>query len=178
MILLTLRLPRTFTPPSLLYTPRQMGKYVHPPAPEQTTKLSDHFSGLLFSGDVFNTLLEIGLVSTFFIMPADWGPIGSMSPRTVGYFSIAQSLFTRLYNTYLEAAFFAFPQYRTQPAIEHKLIKNKQDLTGRQVEQQEKLVFHDRLTLITGAMLNLALYLLIPGFYPDPAAVKHTILTR
>jgi len=141
-----------------------------PNAHTTPTKLSDHMSGLFFSGDVTNTLIEVLFLTLFFVMPNEYAPAGSMLPSTLGMFSVGKSLFTRFYNSYLEAVFFAFPQHRTQPAMEHKLVKCKQDLTGRLLDQQNVLVYHDRMTLITDSFLNLALYLLIPAFYPAMAS--------
>ena len=75
----------------------------------------------------------------------------------------------RFYNAYLEACYYAFPQYRTQPPKEHAL-KKKGDLCGRDREQLELLVWHDRLTYITQTLLHYAIYYAFPGFYPPSKA--------
>ena len=84
-------------------------------------------------------------------------PGSSMSPFQVGMFALAKSVFTRLYNAFQEAVFFAFPKGRTQPLAEHKLAKSGNDLNGRDKKQQDTLVAHDRLTLITDSVLNIIL---------------------
>jgi sterol desaturase/sphingolipid hydroxylase (fatty acid hydroxylase superfamily) len=139
--------------------------YVYAPATVETTVWTDHMSGLLFSGSVTNTLIEIGFLLIFFLIPASHTPVGSMSAATLGCFSIGKSLFTRFYNSYLEAVYFAYPAGRTQPPSEHKL-KSKEDLVGRDLEKQNVLVWHDMMTLITDSVLNLTLWYCVPGFYP------------
>lgn len=79
------------------------------------------------------------------------------------------SLLVRCYNAYLEGCYFAFPQYRTQPVKEHAL-KKEGDLCGRDREQLELLVWHDRMTYITQTLFYYALYYAIPGFYPEAKA--------
>ena len=139
--------------------------YTHPPAPSSPSKLTDHMSGLLFSGSYLNTFIELLFLAVLFNIPPSLAPSASMPPRALFNFALGKSLFTRVYNAYLEAVFFAYPQHRTQPSDDHKL-KKQQDLTGRDQVQQDTLVYHDRMTLITDNLLNITLYLLIPGFYP------------
>jgi len=72
----------------------------------------------------------------------------------------------RLYNAYLEACFFSFPQYRIQPVKEHALAKAGKDLCGRDKLQLATMVWHDRATLVSQFGLNVLLYYLLPGYYP------------
>ena len=81
----------------------------------------------------------------------------------------AGSFFRRVYNPYLEACFFAFPAYRTQPAEEHAL-KQKEDLCGREVKQLDALVWHDRMTLLSTFALDVLVYYALPGFFPAKLA--------
>ena len=76
------------------------------------------------------------------------------------------SLAIRIYNTYLEYCYFSYPQYRTQPPKEHVLKKCGKELCGRDREQLELLLWHDRLTFITQTLLYYGLYYAVPGFYP------------
>ena len=67
--------------------------------------------------------------------------------RAISFSKLAESFLkavvTRVYNTYLEAVFFSFPQFRTQPSREHAL-KNKKDLCGRDMQELETIIYHDR----------------------------------
>jgi len=83
----------------------------------------------------------------------------------------------RLYNSYLEAMYFTHPQYRTQPPKEHALKKGK-DLCGREQEQLDTLLYHDRITTITQIGLEVAIYFTIPGFFPENIPVNSPFYVR
>jgi len=138
--------------------------FVEPP---QTQSPSAHFSSLLMSGSVTNTMIELTLLVGITILSLCHGvnTTGSMPLRDVGIYLWSAAVFRRLYNTYLEACYFSFPKYRTQPANKHKLHEI-QDLNGRDLEQLEKLKFHDALTIVSQFALELTIYWMIPGFYP------------
>jgi len=85
----------------------------------------------------------------------------------------ASAIVNRLYTSYLEAVYFCFPKYRTQPPHEHTLRRARKDLSGRELGQLEQLNWHDRMTLLSQFALNLGLYYTLPGYYPS-AAASHT----
>lgn len=94
--------------------------------PEEGLRFRDHFSSLLFSGDWGLTLLELGslagLTTAAVLLPAEKVNVeGSMPLRELAALLWTKVAVTRLYNTYCEAVFFAFPQYRIQPPREHAL---------------------------------------------------------
>jgi len=132
-------------------------------------KWSLHFSSLLFSADVPATVMEVVLVGTLILVSALFPEMvqmeGSMPLLEVGVFMVFLSLLRRLYNSYLEAVFCSFPQYRTQPVKEHQLKATK-DLTGRDLTQLASIVRHDRLTLLSQFLLDVSFYFIIPGYYP------------
>ncbi len=66
---------------------------------------------------------------------------------------------------------------RTQPPHEHALA-GKADLNGRDVEQLEALVWHDRMTMISQLALEVFVYCSLPGFHPDPSAPAHGRVER
>jgi sterol desaturase/sphingolipid hydroxylase (fatty acid hydroxylase superfamily) len=132
----------------------------------------DHFSSLLFGGSWENTLVEHVLLvlpfcAMFFLGNDKLNVDGSMPFSEVAIFFVVASIVRRIYNAYLEAVYFTFPKYRTQPPREHKLKKLKKDLCGREIKQLEILEGHDTWTLISQALLNFAFYFALPGFYPD-----------
>lgn len=142
------------------------------PAEEDEQRVMPHFSSLLLSGDWFSTGMELallgGLAAAAYGLPSAQVDVnGSMPLRHLALYFVAASVFRRVYNSYLEACYFAFPQHRTQPVREHKL-KTIKDLCGRDLKQLQTLVVHDRLTLVTGFALDVATYYAIPGFYPIP----------
>eukprot|EP00038_Savillea_parva_P012754 m.206747 g.206747 ORF g.206747 m.206747 type:complete len:394 (-) comp23455_c0_seq1:496-1677(-) len=142
--------------------------------PDHTLPLSAHFSSLLFSGSVWNTALEGALLMGMLglaLVPGVDTP-GSMRLWDLALFMLAASVFRRLYNTYLEACYFAFPDVRTQPPREHAL-KSHKDLCGRDLQQLATLEFHDSLTMTSQFALELALYWGVAGFHPSPT-VSHT----
>ena len=138
--------------------------------PPEKLKFREHFSSLLLSGDLSLTLLELGslggLAAAAWLLPPDRVNVkGSWTLKELAAFLCTKAVVTRVYNTYLEAVFFTFPQYRTQPSREHAL-KNKKDLCGRDMKELETIVHHDRLTLISQFAFNVGLYYAIPGYYP------------
>eukprot|EP00929_Paragymnodinium_shiwhaense_P089363 TRINITY_DN4950_c1_g1_i1.p1 TRINITY_DN4950_c1_g1~~TRINITY_DN4950_c1_g1_i1.p1 ORF type:complete len:411 (-),score=92.05 TRINITY_DN4950_c1_g1_i1:246-1478(-) len=152
----------------------KLEEYVHK-EPERKLKASEHFSSLLLSGDLPSTVLElcllIGLTGSALWLPGDIVDVkGSMPLWEVAAFFWASSVVTRVYNNYLEACYFAFPQHRTQPPREHAL-KTGKDLCGRERSQLEFLVAHDRMTLLSQFVFGIAIYYLLPGYYPACEAV-------
>ncbi|CAK9005453.1 unnamed protein product [Durusdinium trenchii] len=138
--------------------------------PPEKLKFTEHFSSLLFSGDLGLTLLELGslgsLVAAAFLVPPEKANVkGSWTLKELAGFLCAKAVVTRLYNTYFEAIFFSFPQFRTQPSREHAL-KNKKDLCGRDMKELQTILYHDRLTLISQFAFNVGLYYAISGYYP------------
>eukprot|EP00445_Apocalathium_hangoei_P062543 CAMPEP_0204105180 /NCGR_PEP_ID=MMETSP0360-20130528/196357_1 /ASSEMBLY_ACC=CAM_ASM_000342 /TAXON_ID=268821 /ORGANISM="Scrippsiella Hangoei, Strain SHTV-5" /LENGTH=176 /DNA_ID=CAMNT_0051054607 /DNA_START=33 /DNA_END=563 /DNA_ORIENTATION=- len=139
--------------------------------PEERLRFRDHFSSLLFSGDWPLTLLELaslcGLTAAACLLPPEKVNVpGSMTLKEVSAFLWTKSLVTRIYNAYCEAIFFAFPQHRIQPSREHAL-QAKKDLCGRQLQELETIVRHDRITLVSQFLLNVGLYYALPGYYPE-----------
>jgi len=142
------------------------------PAKEDERRMMSHFSSLLLSGDWLSTSMELlllgGLAAAAYCLPSEQVNVKKSMPlRHLALFFVAASLFRRVYNSYLEACYFAFPQHRTQPVREHQL-KIIKDLCGRDLKQLQILVVHDRLTLVTSFALDVATYYAIPGFYPIP----------
>ncbi|GMH47668.1 hypothetical protein TrRE_jg13505, partial [Triparma retinervis] len=109
------------------------------------------------------------LILLFFISSnPNYDVEGSFTLRHLFIYFLTTSLFRRIYNAYLEACYFHFPKYRTQPEKEHLLIKKAKDLNGRDSKQLSLLVWHDLGTYLSTTALDLAVYYLIPGFYPPP----------
>jgi sterol desaturase/sphingolipid hydroxylase (fatty acid hydroxylase superfamily) len=137
--------------------------------PSEKLPWSKHFSSLLLSADVTNTVLEVGFLLSLtlasIMYPGRYDTPGSMRLSQLVAFLTAASVLRRVYNSYLEAVYFAVPSRRIQPVNEHAL-KSKRDLNGRDEEQLESLVYHDRLTLISQLSLVMVLYTCVPGFYP------------
>merc|ERR1712212_744908 len=133
-------------------------------------KWSNHFSSLLLSGDIPATVVEVVLVVSLMVVstmyPHQVQATHSMPLLHLAYFFILFSVIRRLYNSYLEAVFCSFPQYRTQPVKEHAL-KTEKDLTGRDLTQLASIVKHDRLTLISQFLLDVSIYFMVPGYYPE-----------
>lgn len=141
--------------------------------PSDGIPMAEHFSSLLLSGDLHLTFLELALLlalSCAALLPGDFidGPPGSMSFVDMVTFMWATAVVRRLYNTYLEAVYFTFPQYRTQPPHEHSLKKQRKDLMGREQEQLDRLVWHDKMTMVSQVALEIALYYGIAGYFPAP----------
>ena len=151
--------------------------------PNHTEKLKfdHHFSSLLFGGSISNTSIELILLIIPFIANHWYTKIhdnavtrlldvkGSMSFQELALFFVICSIVRRIYNAYLEAVYFTFPKLRTQPLHEHRL-KQKKDLMGRDIEQLEKIDWHDKGTMLSQFVLNFGLYFLLPGFYPAAAS--------
>ncbi|CAJ1402314.1 unnamed protein product [Effrenium voratum] len=141
--------------------------------PSERLSFREHFSSLLLSGDRGLTLLELGslgsLAAAACLLPQK-DVQGSWTLKELAAFLCTKAVVTRIYNTYLEAIFFSFPQFRTQPSREHAL-KNKKDLCGRDMKELETIICHDRLTLISQFAFNVGLYYAIPGYYPAAQAV-------
>eukprot|EP00521_Asterionellopsis_glacialis_P015097 CAMPEP_0195293640 /NCGR_PEP_ID=MMETSP0707-20130614/12965_1 /TAXON_ID=33640 /ORGANISM="Asterionellopsis glacialis, Strain CCMP134" /LENGTH=394 /DNA_ID=CAMNT_0040354399 /DNA_START=157 /DNA_END=1341 /DNA_ORIENTATION=+ len=145
--------------------------WVEPAKTEPPLQMKDHFSSLLFGGSIANTLLEhallIGPVIALYCVPEHIINVpGSMPFQELVTFFWVSAIVRRVYNAYLEAVYFTFPQYRIQPPKEHKLKKAQKDLCGRDVEQLKLLNFHDKLTMISQFALNVGMYYALPGFYP------------
>jgi sterol desaturase/sphingolipid hydroxylase (fatty acid hydroxylase superfamily) len=151
--------------------------------PDDKLALSQHFSSLLLSGDWVNTITEL-----FFLVCLTWASMympasavnvaGSMPLKEVALFFWASIIVTRVYNSYLEACYFAFPAYRTQPPNEH-LLRAKKDLCGRDHAQLESLVLHDRLTLVSQFVFGVFIYYMVPGYYPSAdKVVQDTCIIR
>lgn len=165
-------------PPATKVVTEQIS-YAQPPLINVETSILDHMSGLLLSGSLLNTAVEFSFIACMFLLPESFDVEGSMTTTDLGKFMLLTSLVTRFYNSYLEAVYFAFPKYRTQPPKDHKLVKERRDLTGRDLEQQKTLEFHDLMTVISGNSLSFTLYFLVPGFYPSPnSAMSHSPLER
>jgi len=150
--------------------------------PPEKLNFRQHFSSLLLSGDVSLTLLEVGslggLVAAAWLLPAEKVNVkGSWTVKELAAFLCTKAVVTRVYNTYLEAVFFSFPQFRTQPSREHAL-KNKKDLCGRDMQELETIIYHDRLTLISQFAFNVGLYYAIPGYYPAAQEVVAPLRER
>lgn len=155
--------------------------YVHA-EPVQELKLSQHFSSLLLSGEWPATILELALLggttlAATYLPSSKVDVPGSMTLKQVSGFFWATSIVTRLYNSYLEACYFKFPQYRTQPPREHAL-KNVKDICGREAEQLKTIVVHDRFTLLSQFGFGLAIYYLVPGYYPSSNATTESMPVR
>lgn len=138
--------------------------------PHEETSFRQHFSSLLLSGEWPLTLLEVGclgsLTAAALLLPPEAVNVpGSMPLKEFASFLWTKAAVARVYNSYLEAVFFAFPKYRTQPSREHAL-KARKDLCGREAKELDIIVYHDRLTLLSQFGLNLGLYFLVPGYYP------------
>jgi sterol desaturase/sphingolipid hydroxylase (fatty acid hydroxylase superfamily) len=139
----------------------------------------DHFSSLLLSGDVTSTLVEVLTYTGLWFLPLllyghhsalDQDLATNMTFHTFLGLHIACSLFVRVYNSYCEACYFSFPQYRTQPEKEH-LLKQGKDLMGRSREQLQSLIFHDQMTFLTQTGFAVLTYLCLSGFYPAPTII-------
>merc|ERR1712228_755441 len=81
--------------------------YVHK-VPDGDFHPSQHFSNLLFSGDLPSTVMELalllGLTLAAVLLPADTVNVkGSMPLLEVAAFFWCTSIVTRVYNSYLEA---------------------------------------------------------------------------
>jgi len=128
---------------------------------------SNHFSSLLLSADIPATMMEVLLVGGVFLVGSMYQVqvTHSMPLLELAYFMLLFSVIRRLYNSYLEAVFCSFPQFRTQPVREHAL-KTAKDLTGRDLTQLASIVKHDRLTLISQFLLDVSIYFMVPGYYP------------
>jgi len=144
-------------------------------------KWKTHFSSLLFSADVSATVMEVSLVGILTIVaamfPEQVQTKNSMPLLELAVFMWLLSLLRRLYNSYLEAIFCSFPQYRTQPVKDHAL-KTVKDLTGRDVDQLENIVKHDRLTLLSQFALDVSFYFIVPGYYPAAQATYAPMYMR
>jgi len=97
----------------------------------------------------------------------------SMALADVALYMWGAALFRRVYNAYLEACYFSFPQFRTQPPREHAL-KNRTDLSGRDLDQVKKIELHDKLTMLSQFALEMAIYWTLPGFYPSSTVAHDT----
>lgn len=131
-----------------------------------------HFSSLLFSGDIISTAMEIsllGLLTAIALVFTSLNAKSSMTLLEVATYMWIISLLRRLYMSYLEAVYCSFPQFRTQPVKEHAL-KGIKDIVGRDKAQLETIIQHDRLTLISQFALEVFIYFSVPGFYPSAQA--------
>jgi sterol desaturase/sphingolipid hydroxylase (fatty acid hydroxylase superfamily) len=160
----------------------QIYSWKEPPTCEHPLQWKQHFSSLLFGGSLSTTILEHILLALPFVSLLIWGPDklnveGSMPFAEMALFFVATSLVRRVYNAYLEAVYFTFPKYRTQPIKEHRLKGKKKDLCGRDLEQLELLDSHDKMTLLSQFVLNVGVYYAIPGYYPS-VSVEQTNLER
>ena len=139
--------------------------------PDEKLQVKDHFSSLLFGGSISNTALELSLLIAPFIAMSvvdtmdDLNVNESFSFKELALFFVICSIVRRFYNAYLEAVYFSFPKLRTQPPNEHRL-KQKKDLMGRDMEQIERIDWHDKGTMLSQFVLNFGLYYALPGFYP------------
>jgi len=150
---------------------------------EPASKLtpSEHFSGLLLSGDVGLTILEVSLLLILALVAIFYGDELDM-PQSMPFSHLAAffwvtSFVTRLYITYLEACYFSFPQYRTQAIAEHK-VASKKDICGRDQEQLDFLVRQDRMTLISQLAFGILIYFCFPGYYPSPGVTNDPMAMR
>eukprot|EP00306_Pavlova_sp_CCMP459_P006340 CAMPEP_0185160758 /NCGR_PEP_ID=MMETSP1139-20130426/3896_1 /TAXON_ID=298111 /ORGANISM="Pavlova sp., Strain CCMP459" /LENGTH=522 /DNA_ID=CAMNT_0027725977 /DNA_START=96 /DNA_END=1664 /DNA_ORIENTATION=+ len=138
-----------------------------------------HFSNLLFGGNVWNTALEWGL-RIGLVAAGTWFPqlnvTGSQTLTEMGLWLMAQSVFIRGYNAFLEWVFFNYPEYRTQPTKAHAL-NTKTDLVGREIRLLEAQKWNDRGTMCLDIAWNLLMYYTIPGYYPG-RQVQHSLATR
>jgi len=137
---------------------------------------SVHFIALFFSGEWLETILEGGLMVTLtliaFLLPSSLVDVPQSMPFSAFvFYVIVTSIFTRMYNAYLEACFFAFPQYRTQPGHETDMKASK-DVAGRDRQQFEAISWHDRITLVSQIALKVFLYYSLPGYYPPISAPR------
>merc|ERR1711939_1248888 len=112
--------------------------WIEPSKTDPPLRAADHFSSLLFGGSVADTMLEISLLSApvaaVLIFGAENVDVpGSMPLSELAIFFCVASVVRRVYNAYLEAVWFSFPEYRTQPAKEHKLKGGPKDLCGREL---------------------------------------------
>merc|ERR1712042_114615 len=128
---------------------------------------SNHFSSLLLSADIPATMMEVLLVGGVFLVGSMYQVqvTHSMPLLELAYFMLLFSIIRRLYNSYLEAVFCSFPQFRTQP-VRERALKTAKDLTGRDLAQLASIVMHDRLTLISQFLLDVSIYFMVPGYYP------------
>merc|ERR1719450_1621568 len=140
---------------------------------------SNHFSSLLLSADIPATMMEVLLVGGVFLVGSMYQVqvTHSMPLLELAYFMLLFSVIRHLYNSYLEAVFCSFPQFRTQPVREHAL-KTAKDLTGRDLTQLASIVKHDRLTLISQFLLDVSIYFMVPGYYPAHQDSYDTLHTR
>jgi cytochrome b involved in lipid metabolism len=157
-----------------------MGKTTLYDAQERELK---HFSGLLFGGDSLNTTVEFAIraliITLGFLNPGGYftpAP-GAQSLVEVGLWMVGLSAFTRLHTALLEHAYGLYPQYRTQPPAEHAL-REKADLTGRELKYLGEQNRHDRWSLIGEGAVTIALFLLNPGYFPGRDGVRHSVLER
>eukprot|EP00451_Oxyrrhis_marina_P005465 CAMPEP_0204278552 /NCGR_PEP_ID=MMETSP0468-20130131/31311_1 /ASSEMBLY_ACC=CAM_ASM_000383 /TAXON_ID=2969 /ORGANISM="Oxyrrhis marina" /LENGTH=371 /DNA_ID=CAMNT_0051255477 /DNA_START=33 /DNA_END=1148 /DNA_ORIENTATION=+ len=142
--------------------------------PDDALGFRSHFSSLLFSGSWGLTALEAASLASLFgavaLVPKEKLDVGGSMPfQEFARFLLTKAVVTRVYNSYLEAVFFAFPKYRTQPSREHAL-QQKKDLCGRDMEQLTSIHRHDGFTMMSQFGLNLALYFGVPGFFPASSA--------
>jgi len=167
------RAPEARSTPSTLYSWTA-------PAKEPALKPSDHFSSLLFGGSVTDTVLEL----VFLLVPlgvvvllgdAQVSVAGSMPLSELTAFFWVAAITRRVYNAYLEACWFAFPLYRTQPPKEHSLKRSAKDLCGREQEQLSVLAWHDKMTMLSQFALNFGIYYALPGFYPAAGEPSHHV---
>ena len=140
--------------------------------PPEKLKFREHFSSLLLSGDLSLTLLELGslggLAAAAWLLPPDRVNVkGSWTLKELAAFLCTKAVVTRVYKTYLEAVFFTFPQYRTQPSREHAL-KNKKDLCGRDMRSWRQLF------IMTGSLWSVSL----PSTWVCTMPFQATILLR
>jgi len=146
---------------------------------EKQYEEGQHFSNLLFGGNLWNTVLEwglrIGLVVAGTYLPQLNVP-GSQTLTEMGLWLMAQSVVIRGYNAFLEWVFFNYPEYRTQPSKAHAL-NTKTDLVGREIRLLEAQKWNDRGTMCLDIAWNLLMYYAIPGYYPGHQ-VKHSFLQR
>jgi sterol desaturase/sphingolipid hydroxylase (fatty acid hydroxylase superfamily) len=173
--------------------PQDVYSWVHP---DETLKLKDHFSSLLFGGSIANTLLELIILIAPFIADHFFNNVnsnssnnnnkaeesllnvkGSMPFKELAIYFVICSIVRRVYNAYLEAVYFSFPKLRTQPPNEHRL-KQKKDLMGRDIEQLERIDWHDKGTMLSQFILNFGLYFLLPGFYPVATEEEQSMKER
>mmetsp|Transcript_58764 Transcript_58764/g.132717 ORF Transcript_58764/g.132717 Transcript_58764/m.132717 type:complete len:375 (-) Transcript_58764:55-1179(-) len=143
--------------------------------PEETLHYYDHFSSLLLSGHWGLTLLELASLGSVtaaaaLLPPEKVNVTGSMTLKEVAALLWAKAIVGRVYNSYCEAIFFTFPQYRIQPSREHALA-SKRDICGRKKEELDLIVHHDRLTLLSQFLFNVGIYYALPGYYPAVAEI-------
>lgn len=147
---------------------KKEGDYVYQdPKDTDTLLFQEHFSNLLFSGDVVCTAIEFGTIFLLYAAVFVFGVENvsvhdSMTLTEVANLFLLFSIVTRIYNSYLEACFFKFPKYRTQTVSSHRL-KSKKEICGRDEEQLKTLAWHDKVTLLSQFALNIAIYYTIPG---------------